>query len=391
MVQVEPLDDERGPTHPRAGEVRFHGDRHSSPPFMPPWATARHPNVLQGGPSPGPSSHGAQNGTTGERATEPSALPHVSMGLRHPRGFAALTFGVGFFIVAISMWTLDVKVVLKEYGTIRRKSGIDSPERTPPDCELWKRNRKMDLAFSADLNLNIYPSRDGSKEFILCAYPKTGCSQWIMLLHYLWTGERITTNPHQQGARDAGVLKSDDQRLNSTDIPRILIMRDPYKRTISSYHDFKGRIGNARAQSMSFEDFIVNIVANSSFVSAQGSDHRRPISEGCSNPSWIHGGWDYVFQLEQMAVWLPCFQEMMNFTSIISEGWNNSSLFRTTKLGVRDVYRILVHGDEKSLSKSIVTGHENSDEDLHTPRTIEVVNTIFFNDFVLGGYKLRLD
>jgi hypothetical protein len=120
-----------------------------------------------------------------------------------------------------------------------------------------------------------------------------------MLLHYLWTGERITTNPHQQGARDAGVLKSDDQRLNSTDIPRILIMRDPYKRTISSYHDFKGRIGNARAQSMSFEDFIVNIVANSSFVSAQGSDHRRPISEGCSNPSWIHGGWDYVFQLEQ--------------------------------------------------------------------------------------------
>ena len=27
MVQVEPLDDEPGPAHPRAGEVRFHGDR----------------------------------------------------------------------------------------------------------------------------------------------------------------------------------------------------------------------------------------------------------------------------------------------------------------------------------------------------------------------------
>ena len=52
-----PLDDERGPAHPRAGEVRFHGDRHSSPPFMPPRATARHPNVLREGvPSPGPPS-----------------------------------------------------------------------------------------------------------------------------------------------------------------------------------------------------------------------------------------------------------------------------------------------------------------------------------------------
>ena len=116
MVQVEPLDEERGSAHPRAGEVRFNGDRHSSPPFMPPWAPARHPNVLRdGGPSPGPSSQGvhtggaaqlpaleappsafrpsvfgdkgaqkgAQNGTTGERATEPSAPPYFTDAERH--------------------------------------------------------------------------------------------------------------------------------------------------------------------------------------------------------------------------------------------------------------------------------------------------------------------
>ena len=63
MVQVEPLDEERGPAHPRAGEVRFHGDRRSSPSFMPPRATARHPNVLrEGAPSPGPPSQGAHIG-----------------------------------------------------------------------------------------------------------------------------------------------------------------------------------------------------------------------------------------------------------------------------------------------------------------------------------------
>ncbi len=112
MVQVELVDDERGPVHPRAGEVHFHGDRRSSPPFMPPRATARHPNALgEGGPSPGPSSHGvhtggvaqlpaleaprtafmpsvfgdkgAQNGTTGERATEPSAPPYFADAKQH--------------------------------------------------------------------------------------------------------------------------------------------------------------------------------------------------------------------------------------------------------------------------------------------------------------------
>ena len=99
-----------------------------------------------------------------------------------------------------------------------------------------------------------------------------------------------------------------------------------------------------------------------------------------------------MFQLEQMALWLPCFQEMLNLTHIVSEGWRNSSLFKTIELSVQDKYRGLVHGVDKSLSKSIITGHENpDDEDLHTPHTIEVVNKVFFNDFVIGGYKLRVD
>lgn len=306
----------------------------------------------------------------------------MSLGLRR-RGYAALCFGVSFFVVTVSMWTLKVDVLVKEYG-------INSSERTSMDCALWKRERKhVVTAFTEDINLNIYPSRDGSKEFILCAYPKTGCSQWIMLLNYLWKGEKITTGEHQSRARENNRLTQDSPSLNSTTVPRILIMRDPYKRTVSSYHDFKRRNGE-KARSMPFEDFIRNFVANSSVTTwKQGLDHRRPISEGCSNPSWIHGGWDYVFQLELMALWLPCIQEMLNLAHITSDGWSNSSLFKTVELSVQDKYRLLVHGGGKSLSKSIVTGHENPDEDLHTPYTIEVVNRVFFNDFVLGGYKLR--
>jgi len=312
--------------------------------------------------------------------------------------YAALCFGVSFFVVTISMWTLEVDVLVREYEMRRGNGGIDSSERTSVDCALWKRERKQTVAaFTPDVNLNIYPSRDGSKEFIMCSYPKTGCSQMIMLLNYLWKGEKITTAQHNQGARQNNMLARDSPSFNSTTVPRILIMRDPYKRTVSSYHDFKRRnAGNARALSLSFEDFIGNIVANSSATKAtvgfeQPLDHRRPISEGCSNPSWIHGGWDYVFQLEQMALWLPCFQEMLNLTHIISGGWRNSSLFKTVELSVQDKYRLFVHADGKSLSKAVVTGHENPKEDIHTPYTIEVVNRVFFNDFVLGGYKLQID
>jgi hypothetical protein len=308
--------------------------------------------------------------------------------------YAALCFGVSFFVVTISMWTLEVDVLVREYEMRRGNGGIDSSERTSVDCALWKRERKQTVAaFTPDLNLNIYPSRDGSKEFIMCSYPKTGCSQMIMLLNYLWKGEKITTAQHDLGARSNNMLARDSPSFNSTTVPRILIMRDPYKRTVSSYHDFKRRArGNAQAQSMSFEDFIGNIVANSSKTGfRQPRDHRRPISEGCSNPSWIHGSWDYVFQLELMPLWLPCFQEMLNLTHIISGGWRNSSLFKTVELSVQDKYRLFVHADGKSSSKAIVTGHENPEEDLHTPYTIEVVNRVFFNDFVLGGYKLRID
>ena len=58
MGEVEPLDDERGPVHPRAGEVRFHGDRRGAE------DVERGSNVLrEGGPSPGgPTSKGVHNG-----------------------------------------------------------------------------------------------------------------------------------------------------------------------------------------------------------------------------------------------------------------------------------------------------------------------------------------
>jgi|EP00982_Pelagococcus_subviridis_P016014 hypothetical protein len=124
-------------------------------------------------------------------------------------------------------------------------------------CAALKRNRSDDLPYTEDKwNLNVYPSRDGSREFVLCASAKTGCSQWVMLLNYLWNGKKIVPKSksangagdesslgdiHLTGARQATVVKSDSAVLRDASVPRILIMRDPYERTVSSYHDFRRR------------------------------------------------------------------------------------------------------------------------------------------------------
>ena len=112
----------------------------------------------------------------------------------------------------------------------------------PDACDLFKQTRNNDLPFTPDINLNVYPSRDGSKEFILCAYPKTGCMQWVMLLNFLWNGEKNPNKVHYaKNGRTNNTLQKNSKCLNSMEVPRILIMRDPYKRTVSSYHDFKRR------------------------------------------------------------------------------------------------------------------------------------------------------
>lgn len=272
--------------------------------------------------------------------------------------------------------------------------------RSEKTCNLFKRTRNVGLPLTGDRsqgsgNLNIYPSRDGSKQFVLCAYPKTGCSQWVMLLRYLVNGQKSTSNPHDVSLRVNTMLKQDSACLDSMDVPRILIMRDPYERAQSSYHDFNNRAMKSKnGQAVStFEEYVMDYVRDGgkkvNDQTIQSRDHRLPISSGCS-PSWASGGWDFVLQLEQMALWLPCMLEMLNLTHIVGSGWGNTSLFHLPHVSFEEALYIALKGGRKDLVKSIKTGHESVNAtDLHTPKTIEVVNSVFHNDFVLGGYRMR--
>jgi len=60
--------------------------------------------------------------------------------MRNMQRYVALCGTLSFFIVTVSMWTLNVNELVKEYGMRRRKSGIDSFDEkcisSTTDCDL---------------------------------------------------------------------------------------------------------------------------------------------------------------------------------------------------------------------------------------------------------------
>ena len=134
MVLVEPLDEERGPVHPRAGEVRFHGDRRSSPSFMPPRATARHPNVLREGvPS---TAHAGSN----RRHTRVKHSRDLTVAI--PRAYDRVV------VQAAPLPDVDPGEDEVEAGGDEVDVGLFDPgvdEHLPPSLEMEKRPRSSSL------------------------------------------------------------------------------------------------------------------------------------------------------------------------------------------------------------------------------------------------------
>ena len=80
---------------------------------------------------------------------------------------------------------------------------------------------------------------------------------------------------------------------------------------------------------------------------------------------------------------------MIDLADILSEGWSVSKLFIVREMSDMERFHALLYGAPSHFSKSLETGHENPDFDLRTSDTVDVVNRVSFDDFVLGEFKLR--
>ena len=270
---------------------------------------------------------------------------------------------------------------------------------------LLNRSSRAFETFKKDYNLNFYPSRMGSRPFILCAYPKSGCTQWIMLLHFLMFGIKVSSmEVHYTSARSSSIFNEKEitrYKLYSKHTPKILIMRNPYERVLSSFFDFRRRAKNEENMNeanVSFPVFVQKYIKNRS-KAIQPMDHRQPISEGCNiwNGENLNAKWDYILKLEEMELWADCIFKELNLTHIVESGWGeegNSSLFHYDNkvLGqlIDSVLPSIVKKEKWQSTKTFATGHERlkREENLYTPHIISIINTVFERDFQVGRYPL---
>ena len=279
-----------------------------------------------------------------------------------------------------------------------------SGRRSHPYCEAFRRARpETDISDVRSLkdtfNANLYPSRDGSREFYLCSYPKTGCSQWMHLLHYLLTGEKVSEGLkiHERRHRWSTMLRFPrDVRVLDRDILRILIMRNPYDRVLSAYHDFLKR---SPLKNTSFHTFVTMYIAGSG-TDVQFEDHRQPISSGCN--IWDHDNssynihWDYVLKLEEMWLWSECLFSELRLQKAVAHGWPSKSgrlfgLANVENARVVDYIGPIVGKTRWPSTLEFNVGHErlvSKRWDMFTPELVRIINRIFEVDFQIGGYAL---
>lgn len=270
-------------------------------------------------------------------------------------------------------------------------------------------SRDSGLVF--DVNANLYPSRDGSKSFYMCAAPKTGCSQWIMLLNYLLTGRKFHSGDvHRSQARKAAVLnfksESTYDTLNDVNVARVLVMRNPYDRVVSSYHDFLRRNADSvEHKNVTFEHFVKYFVSSTSVWQSwdkQPHDHRSPITAGCNiwdkDKNTFLLEWDFILRLEEMILWSECLLNELQLQNIVRRGWRTPTgrLFKkgidlsaSTENG--ELAKRIINNLPWPHTREVTVGHESINQtgrELYTAETVDIVNQVFKVDFQVGGYPL---
>ena len=116
----------------------------------------------------------------------------------------------------------------------------------------------------------------------------------------------------------------------------------------------------------------------------------------CTRYRWSIAGYGTLVSKRflQFLPWIGPLAEELNMTQVI-KGWsqngkNSTSFFNIPELSARKALAIALEGGApKEIVKTVTTGHESNSTDIHTPETILLVNELYHDDFVLGGYKMR--
>jgi len=324
------------------------------------------------------------------------------------RARTSYSFKVAKFLLAC-LCLNSILIARRDNIWLSRRTGVgQTGERT--HCGFFRRtprplNRRQLPLLDWDVNLNFYPSRQGSRPFVACVYPKIASSQWIHLLHFLRTGEvlgNVGLKIHEEKDREHTAidtsLEKDVNILLDSSIKRLLITRNPYDRVVSAYFDMKRR--DQRNGTFTFGEFVYQYLVLGKKDTNQPEDHRIPFTSGCNiwNATDYRYSlqWNYILKLEEMSLWSSCLLDDLQLRSITSKGWATKSgrLFEESidpSFPLLAFYGQLMGFVKWPSTQAYKVGHERHTREwasMYTPQLVKYVNEIYASDFIVGGYPL---
>lgn len=226
--------------------------------------------------------------------------------------------------------------------------------------------------------------------FVMCNAPKTGSTRWVELLSILRTGRH-----HRLGFAHIAVGTSQHfaslKEMNELD--RILIVRNPYIRFVSSYEDHMRRYPEDK--NITMEGMIDLLLGGKPIGTA---NHLWPQSRMCGHAFGVE--YHYMLRLEQMSLWYDDFRQRYNLGRYLDHGWptweepfyesgiaswtNESvSAHISSVLGSTSWEGVVHQEDRKENALS-----ENIFKKYYNPRIAEKVTRYFMEDFRLFGYPI---
>ena len=169
-------------------------------------------------------------------------------------------------------------------------------------------------------NKSMEPNRpfyyfNSTTPFFMCNAPKTGCTTWGVLQHYVNSNVSVFDDPERIYTRPFA-SKSDKWNSYNRNLfdelkkrDRIWIARNPFVRFVSSYLDWLHR-NSIAASDVNFETFISLVEAyvrgnNTAFVGRKFlPSHVLTITSVCKSQVF---GTDIVLRLEEMELWYDTF------------------------------------------------------------------------------------
>lgn len=181
----------------------------------------------------------------------------------------------------------------------------------------------------------MFHSKKGRKQAIVCMYPKGGSTLWKYLLQYGMIGinkplrQILRETPHSQPYRANGV-KEFRGAMEDMNLPRFLVVRNPYVRFLSAYldkvKDKKDRnfLPPGFIPGQSFEIFVQKMLEYQKGYNSSRwgnfNDHFSLMSKSCALPAGMT--YDYVLPLEQMDHWYEAFIRTLGLVEETRTGWN---------------------------------------------------------------------